>query len=118
MASQMVESVLKEAETHEAKKVTAVHLVIGELTFLNPDQLRFSFNVLVKDTILEGSKLYIKNKRGSVKCPNCGYEGVLKLKDDPMYHVPAPMLRCPECESVVEIIGGRECTIKRVKMIA
>ena len=117
MTTQIVENVLQEAEKRNAKKVNEVHLVIGKLTFLGIEQVRFSYDLLVKDTIMEGSKLRIEEKNGVVKCSSCGYEGDFKYKDDPMYHLPTPTLRCPKCGGVVEIIGGRECTIKSIKLI-
>jgi len=117
MTTQIVETVLQEAEKHKAKKVTEVHLVIGKLTFLGLEQVRFSYDVLVKDTIMEGSKLYIEEKSGVVKCSSCGYEGDFMYEDDPMYHLPTPTLRCPKCGGVVDIVGGRECTIKSVKLV-
>ncbi len=117
MTTQIVENVLKEAEKHRAKKVTEVNLIIGKLTFLGLEQVRFSYDVLVKGTIMEGSKLYIEEKNGVVKCSSCGYEGDFMYEDDPMFHVPTPTLHCPKCEGVVDIVRGRECTIKSVKLI-
>lgn len=117
MATQIVETVLQEAEKHNAKKVTEVHLVIGKLTFLGLEQVRFSYDILVKDTIMKGSKLYIEEKNGVVKCSSCGYEGDFMYEDDPMYHLPTPTLHCPKCGGVVDIIGGRECTIKSIKLV-
>ncbi len=116
MTSQIVESVLEEAKKHNAKRVDEVHLVIGTLTFLGLEQVRFAYEILVKDTIMEGSKLYIEEKDGVVKCSKCGYEGDFKYEDDPMYHVPTPTLNCPKCGEVVKIVGGRECVIKSVKL--
>ena len=118
VTSQIVENVLREAEKHKAKKVAAVHLVIGALTFLGLDQVRFSYRLLVKGTIMEGSKLYIKEKKGVVKCGNCGYEGDFKYEDDPVYHVPVPTLHCPKCRGVVKIVGGKECIIKSIKLVS
>ena len=64
MATQLVENVLEEAKRHDAKKVAEVHLVIGKMTFLGVDQVRFSYGILVKDTIMEDSKLIIKEQDG------------------------------------------------------
>jgi len=116
ITTQIVESVLEEAKKHDAKRVDEVHLVIGKLTFLGLEQVRFAYEVLVKGTIMEGSKLYIKEKNGVVRCSSCGYEGDFKYQDDPLYHVPTPTLHCPKCGEVVNIVGGRECTIKSVKL--
>lgn len=116
MTTKIVENVLEEAKKHNAKRVNEVHLVIGKLTFLGLEQVRFSYEVLVKDTIMEDSKLYIEEKDGVVKCNNCGYEGGFKYEDDPMYHIPTPTLHCPKCGGTVDIVGGRECAIKSVKL--
>lgn len=117
MTSQIVRSVLDEAEKRKAKKVTEVHLVIGKLTFLGLEQVRFAYEVLSKGTILENSKLFVEEQEGIVKCSHCGYEGGFKYEDDPLYHVPMPTLKCPQCGNVVSIAAGKECTIKSIKMM-
>jgi hydrogenase nickel incorporation protein HypA/HybF len=117
VTSQIVQNVLAEAEKRGAKKVTEVDLVVGKLTFLGLEQLRFAFEALAKGTILEGAKLVIDEQEGVVKCNSCGYEGSFKYEDDPLYHVLLPTLKCPKCGNVVEIAAGKECTIKSVKML-
>ena len=117
VTSQIVEAILKEAEKHSAKKVVEVHLDVGKLTFLGLEQVRFSYEVLVKGTIMEGSKLRIEEKDGIVKCSSCGYKGDFQYEDDPIYHIPTPTLHCPKCGETVEIVGGRECTIRDVKLL-
>lgn len=117
ITTQIVESVLKEAEKRKAKKVVKVQLVIGKLTFLNSEQVRFWYEVLTKDTIMQGSRLVIEESEGIVRCPNCGYEGDFKYVDDPALHVPTPTLNCPKCNSVVDIVGGKDCLIKNIKML-
>ena len=117
VTSQIVQSVLGEAEKRKAKKVTAVHLVIGKLTFLGLEQVRFAYEVLTKDTIMEGSKLFIKKQEGLVKCSRCGYEGGFKYEDDTLYHVPMPTLKCPTCGNLVSITAGKECMIKSIRMM-
>jgi hydrogenase nickel incorporation protein HypA/HybF len=116
MTTQIVKSVLQEAKKHNAKRVYGVHLVIGKLTFLGLEQVRFSYEILVKDTIMEGSKLYIEEKDGVVKCSKCDYEGDFKYENTATYHVPTPTLHCPKCGGIVNIVGGRECIIKSVKL--
>ena len=117
VTSQIVQNVLAEAEKRKAKKVTGVYLVIGKLTFLGLEQVRFAYEVLTKDTIMEGSKLFIKKQEGLVKCSHCGYEGGFKYEDDALYHVLVPTLKCPKCGNLVSIAAGKECTIKSIKMM-
>ena len=116
MTSQIVKAVLEEAEKRGAKKVLEVHLIIGKFTLLGAEQVRSSYKMLIKDTIMEGSKLFIKHKGGRVRCDKCGYEGPIKFKDDPIYHISYPTLSCPKCNSPARIIEGRECLIKKVKL--
>jgi len=117
MTSQIVDSVLAEAKRRRAKKVLSVHLIIGKLSFLNPDQVRFSYKVLVEDTIMKGSRLYIKEQDAIVECPSCGYKGDIKYIDDPAYHFRFPTLSCPRCDMEVKVVGGRECTIKSMRLM-
>ena len=120
ITQQLVQSVLEEAQKQKAKKVLEVHLIIGKLSFLGLEQVKFANQVLVKGTIMEGSKLFIGEKDGQVKCTSCGYEGKVRYEDDPMYHIPAMptmTLHCPKCKGTVEIVGGRECLIKSAKLI-
>ncbi len=117
MTSQIVQCALQEAEKNNARKVLEVHLVIGKLTFLGLEQVRFAYETLVKGTVMEDSKLFIEERDGVVKCSNCGYEGDFQYQNDPIYHLSTPTLHCPRCGSLVEIVGGRECLIKSMKLV-
>ena len=117
VTSQIVDNILKEAVRHNAERVVQVNLAIGKLTFLGLEQVRFAYKLLVKGTIAEKSKLFIREKDGLVKCSKCGYEGDFKYEDNPIYHVPMPTLKCPKCENTVDIIGGKECTIESIKLV-
>ena len=117
MTTQIVDSVLEEAKKQGAKKVTEVHLVIGKLTFLGIEQVCFAYKILVKDTIMKDSKLFIEKKDGFIECPSCGYKGPIQCEDDPPYHVPIPTLRCPKCGKAAKILEGKDCTIRSIKML-
>ena len=117
MTTQIIESVLEEAKKQEAKKVIEVHLVIGKMTFLGTEQVHFSYNILVEDTIMKGSKLVIEEKDGVIECSSCGYSGEIPVVDDPAYHVPIPTLRCPKCGEAAKIVKGKECTIRSIRMV-
>jgi hydrogenase nickel incorporation protein HypA/HybF len=108
---------MKEADRRKAKKVVEVDIAIGSLTFLNPEQIRFWYEMLTKDTTMEGSKLVIEESLGTVRCPKCGYEGNFKYIDDPAFHLSLPTLQCPKCDGLVEIISGKDCIIKSIKML-
>jgi len=117
VTQQIVKTVLDEAQKHNAKRVTSVHLIIGKLTFLGLEQIRFSYRLLAKGTIMERSKLVIEEKEPTVRCPTCGYEGPAKYLDDPAFHFGIPTLTCPKCGNQVTIASGRECTIKDIGIV-
>ncbi len=99
----LLESVLKVAEKHNAKRVNLVHVVIGELLMLNPEQLKFCFDVITKGTIAEGAKLEIEVAKPKIKCPLCGREF-----DE--------VIGICECGGIVSIEGGKDMILKRVEM--
>lgn len=118
MTQQIVNLILEEAKKHTATQVSEVHLIIGKLTFLGLEQVKFAYTLLVENTILEDSTLHIEEKDGVIQCNTCEYTGDLKYDDDPVYHVPAPTLTCPQCGGQVTIVGGKECTVKSIKLVA
>jgi hydrogenase nickel incorporation protein HypA/HybF len=117
VTQQIVQTVLTEAQKHHAKRVTSVHLLIGKLTFLGAEQIRFSYGLLVKGTIMEHSRLTIEDTQPIVRCSKCGYEGPAKYLEDPAFHFSIPTLTCPKCGDQVTIISGRECTIKDIGIV-
>ncbi len=117
MTTQIIENVLEEAKRNRAKKVTEVRLVIGKMTFLGIEQVQFSYKILTEDNILKGSKLIIEEKDGIIECQNCNYRGIIPLNDDPIYHIPVPTLKCPNCGKEAKIIEGKECVIKSIRML-
>jgi hydrogenase nickel incorporation protein HypA/HybF len=117
ITSQVVRSVLEEAEKRGAKRVKEVHLVVGSLTLLGIDQVRFSYDILVKNTIAKGSRLFIRRRKGRVECGSCGYRGPVRFRSDPIYHISLPTLSCPQCGCSVKVVEGKECLIRSIKMV-
>jgi hydrogenase nickel incorporation protein HypA/HybF len=114
--TQIVDSILEEANKRDAKKVEQVDLEIGDFTMLGDEQMKFAYEVLSKDTILQGSKLHVSHRKGKVKCDSCGYEGDMKLSEDSPHKL-TPILECPKCGSPAKIIEGRECFIRNIRMV-
>lgn len=113
--SQIVDSVMSEARSRNAQRIEEVVLELGEFTMLGEEQLRFAFEVLTKDTMMEGAELKIKPVKGSIRC-KCGFEGDMSPSPDSP-HRPAPVLECPKCSGPAEIVSGRECVIRNIRMV-
>jgi hydrogenase nickel incorporation protein HypA/HybF len=118
MAVRLVDTVLREAKKRNSKKVLEVHLLVGRLSLLGHEQLRFWYKTLGKGTIIEGSKLRISVEEAEVSCGNCGYRGPIHFEEGLYDHIVFPTLRCPRCGSFVEVVKGRDCLIKSIRMVA
>ncbi len=107
----LVTAVIDELKDRDIHRIIQVKVEIGDLTFLGSDQLKFAYEVLSKNTILEGSELKLVNKPAKVKCAECGYEGKIEYSDDPAFHYKVPVITCPKCDSKPDIIQGKETGI-------
>ena len=115
IAAAIVESVQGFAEKQRASRIIEVRLTIGEFTHVEQEQLRFCFEAITKDTVLEGAALEIESSDAAVRCPHCGYAGPPKYWDGALASMPVPTLQCPACGKAAEPAEGHECAIKTVK---
>ena len=115
-ATSIVESVLDLAAKQGASRVLEVHLRIGKLRALSTEQLCFSYGILAKGGILEGSQLIVEESTGSLTCGHCGYHGEFDPEGDSSFHFGIPPLICPKCGGTLSIEGGDECLITSVRM--
>jgi len=119
MAQQIFSIVMRVAKENNVKKILEINIEVGQLTFLNPDQLKFALKVLSEDTIAQDAKIRIEIIQPEIRCNSCKYTGKISY-DGPESHTIYPIifLKCPKCGSTdVEIIRGKECNIKNIKAI-
>ena len=81
ITTMLVENIINQVNNHDAKRVINVEVEIGEFAFLNFDQIEFCYESLIPNSILEGSKIILSEKKGTVKCDNCKYRGGVKTID-------------------------------------
>lgn len=113
ITSSLVDAVLDLAKQKGSSRVLEVYLKVGKLRALSLDQVRFSYGILVKGTLLEGSRLFITEVPGNVRCSACGYHAELDMD----FHFGIAPLACPQCATPLLIEGGDECVISRVRML-
>jgi hydrogenase nickel incorporation protein HypA/HybF len=114
--SGIVESVLKELEKHDVLRVEEVVLTLGELTFLGEEQLQFAYEIITRDTMLNGSKLVIEPEETELLCLTCGYQGKAdKLGEE--YHMSMPSLVCPKCRGKIKVLKGQSCRVTSMKVV-
>ncbi len=102
-AQALVENALRIAESKGAKRVNKVVVEVGSLLLINPEQLRFCYEVVTKNTILEGSELEIENTEALLVCENCGKE----------YRELSSVC---ECGGFLKVERGDEFVLKRIVM--
>jgi len=101
------EIVEQTARQHRAARVTAVRLEIGALASVEPDALRFCFDVVMQQGIAAGAQLQIEVVPGSGWCWDCG-EGV---------SIAASGAGCPRCGGYrLEVTGGTEMRVKDIDL--
>ena len=113
--SQLVQGVLDEAKRHNASRVEEVVLDLGDFTMLGADQLKFAFEVLTKETIMEGAALTVNRIPGRIRC-GCGLEKEMTPDPDSPHRV-VPVLECPKCGGLAEVVEGRECVVRNIRMV-
>ena len=102
IAQSVLEAVQAEAGRRPGARVCKVGLRVGELAGLDPESLRFGFEILVRETGLEGLQLEIENCPRRQRCPQCGNEFVARDYE----------ITCPGCGTArTECIGGDELEI-------
>ncbi len=74
IAQSIVDSVRDEAAAHGGGRVTRIGLRIGELSGVNADALRFSFQISVQDTEFDRAELEIEEVPLTARCSSCHAE--------------------------------------------
>lgn len=115
IAGAIIDSVLDCAKKNDAKKVEEIFIEVGELTALNPDQLKFIFETITRGTVAEGAKYDIQVIKPQINCRKCSYNGNIEFFEK--LHFFLPVIKCPDCgDSDLEIVAGRECCVKKIRI--
>lgn len=107
LAEGIIQIVEDTARKAEAARVKAVWLEIGRLSSVEPDALRFCFDVVVKNTLADGAHLEIIDVPGSAWCMQCSQTVDVAARYDP----------CPRCGSYqLQVTGGTEMRVKELEI--
>ena len=115
--SDIVSAILKELEKYNVERVEEVVLVVGEMTSLGEEQLEFAYEIVTKETKLEGSKLVIEKEKICVRCSQCDYIGGVKMLESDYGEHTIPILSCPICNGKVQVVAGQTCKVKNLKIV-
>ena len=114
MAMSVLDIILEKAKEENATSIHEITIEIGELLFLNPEQFQFCMELVIENTMAEGSILTINAKPSKLKCKVCGNE--FQWSTAPDDYIVFPALVC-ECGSKdLTIIEGRELNIVSIRI--
>lgn len=107
----LAESVLRivedTARRHQAVRVKAVHLEIGQLSHVEVDALRFSFDVVTRHSLAQGARLEIEAAPGAAWCMPCAGPVAIARRGD----------GCPACGSYqLQVTGGDEMRVRDIEI--
>ncbi len=107
----LCEGILQVLETESRKqgfdRVKAVWLEIGELSGVEIDAMRFSFDAVTRNSLAEGSALNIIDVPGTAWCMQCAKNVSVKQRFD----------ACPDCGSYqLQVTAGEEMKIKELEV--
>jgi len=107
IAQSVVEAVLREVADRGTGRVVAVHTTVGGLTHIEPENLKFWYEELTRDSALAGSELAVVKQPVCVRCRRCGQE----------FEVVASSFVCPDCGVAdVRLAAGDELTLESIEV--
>jgi hydrogenase nickel incorporation protein HypA/HybF len=99
--------VLEEAARHRARRVEGINLRIGSLAGVDPDALRFAFDVVMAGTIAAGARLGIETVAAECLCDPCGRS----------FPAIDGGCECPDCGTIsLQLLRGRELQLASLEL--
>jgi hydrogenase nickel incorporation protein HypA/HybF len=96
---------LQYAEKANAKRITDLHIIIGEFASMVDDSIQFYWEIIAKHTIAEQATLHFQRIPAELQCMTCFEK----------YHPTDRELICPKCSCVgAKIIKGEEFSLEAI----
>ena len=108
LVQNILDIVEQEMKRHQVEKLKAIHLAVGRMSAVVPEQMKMCFKILVDKTPLAEVNLEIRMVPITYQCPNCDRE----------FTSEGIASKCPFCEAEnPELIFGRELTIESIEVM-
>jgi hydrogenase nickel incorporation protein HypA/HybF len=101
----LLDIALRHAEQAEAKQITDLHIVMGELSSMVDDSIQFYWDIIAKGTMAEQAVLHFRRVPAELQCMTCSEK----------YHPTDRELACPKCNGInTRIIAGEEFALESI----
>ncbi len=108
LMSSAMDAVLQQARSRGAQRVHRIVLRIGALAGVEPESLRFAFDVVTRDTIAAGSTLEVDAVPARARCAACAED--FDAGTDYVFS-------CPRCGQLSgDLRQGRELELAQIEM--
>lgn len=101
----LLQIALQHAEKADARRVTDLYIVIGDLASMVDDSIQFYWEMIAKGTIAEQATLHFRRIPAELQCLTCSEK----------YHPTDRELACPKCGGInTKIIAGEEFALESI----
>ena len=98
---------VQHAERNGAARVTALNLVIGQLSSIVDDSVQFYWDIISKDTLCAGATLNFERIPAQMNCLDCGHT----------YTLSRGLEACPACDGFrVRLVAGDEFRLESIEV--
>src|SRR5271165_357091 len=103
LSKSIVDLVVESACREGMHEITQVVVEVGIASGVEPDALRFCFDIVAADTLAQGAELAIETVTLQARCRNCTSD----------FEPPRLISPCPHCGShALHLLRGRELRVK------
>ncbi len=103
----ILEIAVRNGSQANARRVTDIYLVIGELSSLIDESIQFYWDMIAKDTIAEGATLHFRRIEAELMCNDCGERFPHNRED----------VSCPGCGGRnVKVAAGDEFFMEAIEV--
>lgn len=103
----VLEIALRHGQAAQARRITDLYLVIGQLTSLVDDSVQFYWDMIAQGTLAQGARLHFKRVQAELQCLDCNQR-----------YTPGPAnMACTVCAgSRVRVVAGDEFFVEAIEI--